>query len=84
MEVSLPPDLQQFVTEKINQGVFASANEAVCQALVTMRDRQQREEELKHEIEIGLEQIRRGDVKLLDLDAMKAEARRRLAQRQGK
>jgi antitoxin ParD1/3/4 len=59
MNVSLTPELEGFVAEKVSSGQYSTASEVVREALreLQLRDqiRQQKLEALKREIQIGLE-----------------------------
>jgi len=62
--VTLPPELEAFIEERIAAGRFASAGEAVREGLRLLEVREQEREavlsELRHEIEIGVEQAKAG------------------------
>jgi antitoxin ParD1/3/4 len=65
MNVSLTPELESLVQQKVNSGLYTSASEVVREALRLLNDRdtiqQQRMAELKREIAIGLDQLNRGE-----------------------
>jgi antitoxin ParD1/3/4 len=61
MTVEIPPDLQQFVHQVIDNGSFKSENEVVGQALRLLQQRQQKIEELRREIQPALDQLDRGE-----------------------
>lgn len=65
MNVSLTPELETMVHEKVESGLYNSASEVVREALRLMRERdelqRQRLAELKREIAVGLEQLDRGE-----------------------
>lgn len=86
MDVSklpLPPDLREFVRVKMRTGEYASENEVVCEALSFLRERDQiramRLAELRRAVQIGVDQLDRGDSKPFDAEELKAEVRKRLA-----
>jgi antitoxin ParD1/3/4 len=85
MNISLTPELEQLVAEKVESGMYRSASEVVREALRLLKERdeirRQRLEELRREIAVGLEQADRGELAPLDVDAIKAEGRRRLQSR---
>lgn len=85
MNVSLTPELTQFVQDLVQTGMYHSSSEVIRDGLRLLRDREQlrqiRIEELRKEIAIGLEQLERGEVAPLDIEAIKAEGRRLLAER---
>lgn len=66
MNVSLTPELEQFVQTKVKSGRYLSASEVVREALrlLEQRDRlrELRIETLRQEIAIGIEQIDRGEI----------------------
>lgn len=83
MKVSLPPELEKFVIEQVQSGLYETPCEVVRAALWEYREReairQAQVEALQREIAIGIEQADRGEVAPLDVGAIKAEGRRRLA-----
>ncbi|PSB49208.1 type II toxin-antitoxin system ParD family antitoxin [Cyanosarcina cf. burmensis CCALA 770] len=64
MNVSLTPELEAFVNEKVASGMYYSASEVIREGLRLLKEqdtlRQMRLEELKKEIAIGIEQADRG------------------------
>ena len=66
MEITLQPELEQFIQEKIKSGQYQSVNEAVNAALKLLIEReliyQGRFAELRQEILVGIEASERGDV----------------------
>ncbi len=86
MNVSLTPELAGFVKEQVASGMYHSASEVIREGLrlllLQKQQRQARLEELRGQIAVGLEQADRGEVAPLDIEAIKTEGRRRLAERQ--
>lgn len=81
MDVPLPPELERLVAQKVAGGGYESASDVICDALQLLHDRDQRRlEDLRREIAIGLDQADRGEIAPMDMDAIRSEARRRLAQ----
>ena len=85
MEVILPPDLKQFLSDQVGAGHFSTTDEVICEALRLLQ-RQEDLDRLKHEelrrlVAVGLAQAERGEVAPLDMATIRAEARRRLAER---
>jgi antitoxin ParD1/3/4 len=72
MTVEIPPDLQQFVHQVIDNGSFKSETEVVGQALRLLQQRQQKLDELRQEIQLGLEQLDRGEGIELDEEGLDA------------
>jgi len=66
MNVSLTPELEKLVHAKVESGLYLSASEVVREALRLLeeRDRLQalRYEELRKEIQIGIDQADRGEL----------------------
>ena len=81
MNVSLTPQLEDFVKDKVKSGRYHSASEVVREALRMLEERDLRLADLRKEIAIGLEQAERGEVSPLDMEAIKAKGRRILAER---
>jgi antitoxin ParD1/3/4 len=83
MNVTLTPELEQLVTEKVESGMYNSASEVVREALRLLKERdeirQARLEELRREIAVGLEQADRGGTRPFDPDDLKRRVRDRLA-----
>lgn len=74
LNVSLTPQLEKLVKEKVKSGRYLSSSEVVREGLRLLdeRDRlaQERFEVLKREIALGIEQADRGEVAPLDLDVI--------------
>jgi antitoxin ParD1/3/4 len=66
MNVSLTPELEEFVHKKVESGMYLSASEVVREALRLLderdRLRQLRVEDLRKELIIGIEQADRGEL----------------------
>ncbi|MBD2776275.1 type II toxin-antitoxin system ParD family antitoxin [Iningainema tapete] len=88
MNVSLTPELEQFVQQKVSSGLYNSASEVVREALRLLREqdilRQHHLEELRREIALGIEQADRGQTKPFDAEDLKIRVMRAVsAQEQG-
>jgi len=81
MNVSLTPELEALIQEKVSSGLYHSASEVVREALRLLHERDElrnsRLQELRKEIAVGIEQADRGETAPLDVDAIKARARKR-------
>jgi antitoxin ParD1/3/4 len=77
MNVSLTDELVAFVKAKVGTGRYTSSSEVVREALRLME--KQEEEKLGWLRQAFKEGIESGDSGELDLDALKAEGRKRLA-----
>ena len=76
MDVVLPPELEQFVQQKVRTGLFADASEVVSRALEAFREQDDADYQayLKREVAIGIEQLDRGEtVDDFDLQTFLAE-----------
>ncbi len=82
MNVSLTNELESFVDQLVESGMYYSASEVVRDGLRLLKDKEEtkaaRFEELRAEILRGYEQLKRGESRPLDIEAIKAEGRRRL------
>ena len=85
MNVSLTPELERLVQEKLASGLYNSASEVVRESLRLLQERDEirkmRLEQLRQEIARGVAAAERGELLDLDIAAIKAEGRRRLSQR---
>jgi antitoxin ParD1/3/4 len=85
MNVSLTPELEHLVQRKVETGRYLSASEVVRKALRLLEERDQDREislaELRKQVAVGIEQADRGDVALLDMEAIKKKARRQASRR---
>lgn len=83
MDISLAREFEELINEKIASGKYISANEVIGEALRLLDERDERRrtdtEGLRREIMVGYEQAKRGEVAPLDVGAIKAEGRTRLA-----
>jgi antitoxin ParD1/3/4 len=66
MNVSVPHPLEEFVNELVQSGLCQSADEAVEKALYLLKDQYDlykvKREELRKEVDVGLEQADRGEL----------------------
>ncbi len=85
MNISLTPQLEEFVKTKVASGLYGSASEVLREALRLLEERDKiqalRFEELKAAIKEGLDS---GEPTPLDIGAIKARGRKRLADQQKK
>jgi antitoxin ParD1/3/4 len=88
MTISLTPELEKLVEEKVTSGLYPSAGEVVREALQLLQERDERLrlEELRQKIQIGIEQLDAGRSVTLDeetLASIKRRGRERLAKGNG-
>jgi len=85
MNISLTSQLEELVKKKVDSGRYGSASEVIREALRLLEERDRlhaiRLEELRQEIKRGLDS---GEPTPLDIEAVKARGRKRLAFQQGK
>lgn len=93
MNVSLTPELEKLVNDKVKSGRYNSASEVVRESLRLLQDHDElkriRLDELRREILLGVEQIRNGQYSTLETDedfsnffeGIKRRGRERLEQR---
>jgi antitoxin ParD1/3/4 len=81
MNVSLTPELEQLVTEKVESGRYTSASEVIREALRLLEEhdqlKQQRLAQVREKIDRGLQQLDSGQ----SVSAQEARARLRRAPR---
>jgi antitoxin ParD1/3/4 len=81
MNVSLTPELNQFIADKVKGGFYSSASEVIREGLRMLKqyDELQRMklQQLRADIEQGIASLESGKGKPLDIEAIKAEGRRR-------
>ena len=65
MNISLTPELEKLVNEKVKSGLYNSASEVIRESLRLLQEqdmlKQIRRDELRREIMLGVEQIRNGE-----------------------
>ncbi len=57
MNVQLPNDLAEFLRQLVADGMVASENEALAEGLRLLRSREQ----LRRDVNLGIEQLQRGE-----------------------
>jgi antitoxin ParD1/3/4 len=87
MNVSLTPELEAFVSRKVESGLYQTASEVVREGLRLLRERdelhQRKLDELRKEIALGIEQADAGKLTVFNkkaVERIKARGRERLAQ----
>ena len=88
MNVSLTPELERLVSKKVRSGMYASASEVIREALRLLNEREelrrQKLEDLRKEIQIGIDQLNRGKIVPFDAGRIKSRLRRRLRESGGR
>lgn len=85
MNISLTPELEELINQKVATGMYRSASEVVREGLRLLREQDEfkriRLEELRRDVMAGHEQMRRGAGVPFDIDAIEAQGRERIAAR---
>ena len=80
MKISLTPELERRIAEKVESGLYTTASEVVREGLRLLfsldESREQRTERLRADIQIGLESLERGES--IPTEDVFAEATRRI------
>lgn len=76
MEIALPPEIERYITEKVESGKYESASAMVANAVSMLREDEigvdEDIERLRAEVAVGVEQAKRGDVAPLDMRTIRA------------
>jgi antitoxin ParD1/3/4 len=84
MNVSLTPQLEQFVRGKVESGRYTSSSEVVREALRLLEDheaaRAHKLNALRADVQAAIDQLDRGEGDAWDPEAIKREGRERLAE----
>jgi antitoxin ParD1/3/4 len=91
MNISLTPELEQLVNDKVKTGMYQTASEVIREGLRLLKERDQRLEALRHDIRAGFDAVERGEFTDYDegtvkelADRVKARGRKRLADEERK
>ena len=71
MNVSLNPQFEKLVKQKVQSGEYASESEVIQEALRLLEQRDKKLIELRSDIQIGLDQLERGEYTTYDEDGLK-------------
>lgn len=66
MNVSLTPELERLINEKVESGLYQTASEVVREALRLLKERDQAREQLRAEVQAGFDQLARGEGRVYD------------------
>lgn len=87
MNISLTPELEQLVDDRVKSGMYQTASEVIREGLRLLRERDQRVEALRRDVRAGFEAVERGEFTEYDAsnikelaDRIKARGRKRLAE----
>ena len=91
MLASIPSDLEAFIQAEVASGKYASADEAVSEAVRLLQERERQQKGLRADIEIGMSAFDRGEVTVIRtekdrqawIDDIQRRGRERLRTTQG-
>lgn len=85
MNVSLTPELEKLIRNKVDTGLYHSASEVVREGLRLLEEhdrlRAMRLDDLRASLQVGIDQADAGDVRELDLAAVRRRAKASKARR---
>ena len=85
MQITLPPELEHYVGDLVQTGAYPTSSEVVREALRLLKERDEvraiRLQRLQAEIQIGIDELDRGEGVPMNIDHIKAEGRKRLSAR---
>jgi antitoxin ParD1/3/4 len=61
MNVSLTPELERLVNEKVDSGLYQTASEVVREALRLLKDRDYARERMQADVQAGFDALARGE-----------------------
>jgi antitoxin ParD1/3/4 len=75
MNISLTPELEQYVNGRVRSGLYHSASEVIREGLRLLKEKdevhQRKLDELRREIQIGVDQADRGQVSTFTKETLK-------------
>jgi antitoxin ParD1/3/4 len=72
MSNSFSPELQQLVSQELATGRYSSENDLLLEAVRVLAERDRRREELRQQIQIGRDQLDRGEYTEYDEAGLRA------------
>jgi antitoxin ParD1/3/4 len=76
MNVSLTPERERLVNEKVASGLYQTASEVVREALRLLKERDQAREQLRADVQAGVDQLARGEGRVYDKTSARQLAER--------
>ena len=61
MAIQLPPDIEARIQQKVADGAFPDADEVIREAMRLLDQQQRQFEELRAKLQVGLDQLDRGE-----------------------
>ena len=91
MNISLTPELEQLVTDKVKSGMYQTSSEVIREGLRLLRERDERLQSLRRDIRAGFDAVDRGEFTDYDqsnvqdlAERVKSRGRKRLANEEKK
>jgi antitoxin ParD1/3/4 len=91
MNISLTPELEQFVAGKVTSGMYQTSSEVIREGLRLLKERDHRLQSLRGDIRAGFEAVDRGEFTEYDesnvhelADRVKARGRKQRAEKEPK
>lgn len=79
MNISLTPQLESFVKQKVSTGLYNSVSEVIREALRLLEEKEalklMKLQALRGDIQTGIDSLDRGNGRPLDIDVIKARGR---------
>ena len=82
MEITVPDELKSFVSSGVASGRFRSEDEAVREGLNLLKEREQKLDALRADLQLGIDQLDAGLKQRLDVDVIKARGQELLKSQQ--
>ena len=79
--IHIDHELKQFVDSQVAQGSFKNIDDYLASVLTRESERQRKLQALRNEIQIGVDQLDRGEGTPLDMDSIIAECNKRYEER---
>ncbi len=76
MNVSLTPELERLVNDKVESGLYQTASEVVREALRLLKERDHAREHLRADVQAGFDQLARGEGRAYDKTSSRQLAER--------
>ena len=75
MTIAIPDEFKTFVSRGVASGRFRTEEEAVCEGLNLLREREQKLEARRADIKVGLDQLDARECGILDIEDIKRRGR---------
>ena len=72
MDTIIPPEFAQFVEEQLTSGEYRSPEEVVSAGLGVLQELKQRQTEFRRDVQVGVDQLDRGEGIKVGPDELKA------------